>query len=133
MYTTAFVKAVNSDGTVLVGCSAKACEGCKAQLFCNNKDHTDFLARNDNNIKVVKDQIVTLYLPPAPTILSTLLVFALPLVLFPVGYILAKSFTSLNEVLCALCGFATMAIAFAIAAFVNIRHKRALMPIIVEQ
>ena len=132
MYQTAFVKKINSDGTVLVRCSTKACQGCKAEMFCNNKDHTDFLARNDNNLPLQEGQIVNLYLPPAPTILSTLLVFALPLGLFPIGYLLAKNFTFWNEILCALCGFGAMAVAFAIAAAVNIRHKRALMPVIVE-
>lgn len=132
MYQTAFVKKINSDGTVLVGCSTKACQNCKAEMFCNNKDHTDFLARNDSGLSLTEGQIVNLYLPPAPTILSTLLVFALPLAMFPVGYLLAKNLTTFNEILCALCGFAAMAVAFTAAALINIKHKRALMPLIVE-
>ena len=132
MYTTAFVKKINGDGTVLVGCSSEACAACKAEAFCNNKNNTSFLARNDGNLELSEGQSVTLFLPPGKTILSTVLVFALPLVLFPAGYLLLKNLTSFNEIVCALGGFATMAVAFAVAGIINIKNKRALMPVIQE-
>lgn len=130
MYSDAFVRKINSDGTVTVGCSTKACQGCKCEMFCNNKDESEFTALNAKALDIRLGDHVSLFLPPARTIASTLLVFALPLVLFPVGYLLAKSLTSFNEILCALCGFAMMGISFSITAIINIRHKKALMPLI---
>lgn len=132
MYTTAFVKTINDDGTVLVGCSTDACNGCKAEAFCNNKNDNTFLARNDNNIKLTEGQLVTLFLPPGKTIFSTVMVFGFPLVLFPIGYVLMKHFTSCNEIICALGGFAAMALAFATAGIINVKNKRDLMPVIQE-
>ena len=132
MYTTAFVKTINTDGTVLVSCSCDSCQGCKAEMFCNNKDDNEYLVRNDNHLKLVEGQIVNLFLPPSKTIMATALVFALPLALFPVGYLAMKSFHRFNELICALGGIGAMAVAFAIMSIINIRHKNALMPVIVE-
>lgn len=130
MYTTATVIKINDDNTVLVGCSKASCESCKAQTFCNNKDDTEFLARNDNKVEIKEGQIVTLFLPPGKTILSTILVFALPLAVFPIGYLLMKKFTNFNEVVCALSGFAMMGIVFALCSIIGVSKKRDLMPVI---
>lgn len=133
MYTYAKVLETNKDKTVKLGCDTGACQGCKAELFCNNKGMTEYLARNDKNIELKAGDTVKIYLPPGKTIASTLLVFALPLALFPAGYLLLRNLTALSEVVCALGGFLAMAAAFAIAALINIRHKHALMPLIVEK
>jgi len=130
MYTEAKVKEIKQDGTVLMGCDTKACEGCKCKMFCNNKEESEFAARNDRNIKISEGDTVRLYLPPGKTILSTAMVFALPLALFPLGYILMKSLLHTGEIVSALGGFAAMGVAFAIAAIINIKNKKALMPVI---
>lgn len=130
MYTTAFVKKINTDGTVLVTCSTESCNGCKAEAFCNNRNDNDFLARNDSGISLTEGQMVSLFLPPGKTIMSTILVFALPLVLFPVGYLAMKNLTACNEIICALGGFGAMAVSFTVAGVINIKNKRALMPLI---
>lgn len=128
MFSYVKVISVNKDSTVTVGCSSKACEGCKAEMFCNNKDDNTFLALNLSEIELSEGDNVEIFLPPAKTIMSTLLVFALPLCLFPVGYLLVKSFLHLNELLNALGGIAAMAVAFATASIVSIKLKKKLMP-----
>lgn len=130
MYTITTVKQINTDNTVVVGCSNKACNGCKAEMFCNNKNDTEFVARNDKKIQLTIGQKVELFLPPGKTVLSTALVFVLPLILFPVGYLLMKNFTNLNEIYCAFGGIVCMAIAFVFAACISIKNKKALMPIV---
>lgn len=131
MISEAVVKALNEDGTVLVGCESTACNACHAQMFCNNKTQTQYPARNDNNLALKVGDRVSLLLPPGKTILSTVLVFALPLMLFPLGYLASGLLpVPLNEVQKALCGLGAMALAFVVAAIVNTRNKRALMPIV---
>lgn len=135
MTTQAFVKSIKADTTVLVGCDNSSCTGCHAQMFCNNKTFTEFLARNDNKIELKEGDKVNLFLPPSKTILSTVLVFALPLALFPVGYFVSSRLnrffeTPLTEVQKALVGLSFMALAFVIAAIISAKNKRSLMPVI---
>lgn len=132
MYTQVKVVSVNEDGSVTVGCSTQACESCKASMFCNNKEENCFEALNPNKLCLEKGDSVELFLPPAKTIMSTLLVFALPLCLFPVGYLVFRSFFKFNELLNALGGLAAMAVAFAVASIVSIRLKKNLMPLITK-
>ena len=132
MYRSAKVKAINNDGTVLLYCGTEACNGCKARLFCNNRDQTEFLARNDRKLELSEDDSVEVFLPPGKTVAGTALVFALPLALFPAGYLLVRNLTPANELLCALGGLGAMVLAFGIAAVISIKNKRALMPVVTK-
>lgn len=130
MYTTVRVLEVSDDKTVLVGCPTEACNGCKAEMFCNTKNDNSFTARNDNGLSLKKGDEVELFLPPAKTIGSTALVFGLPLLFFPVGYLFCKFFFNVNELLNALAGFVFMAIAFSVSAIITAKHRQSLMPVI---
>ncbi len=132
MYSSVKVISVKDDLTVLVGCDTQACQGCKAEMFCNNKNHNSYLALNDRKLSVKAGDWVELYLPPGKTILSTVMVFALPLVLFPIGFILASKLSSLSETGCAFVGLACMSFAFLIAYYVSSKNKKALMPKIIK-
>lgn len=133
MYTVSSVKEILSDGTVRVGCNNSACSGCKASMFCNNKDDNEYLVLNPNKVEIKVGDYVELFLSPKRTIFSTALVFAFPLLMFPLGYILCRLiFPYINELLHALGGIAFMALAFGIAAIVSVRNKRRLMPTITK-
>lgn len=129
MNTVVTVKKTNKDGTVLVGCDTSACAGCHAKMFCNNKDYNEYLALNKKKLELKEGDMVELFLPPGKTILSTALVFALPLVLFPVGYLLG-GLISVNEVQKALGGIAFMALAFLVTSLIFTHNKRKLMPVV---
>lgn len=132
MYSQVKVLKLNSDKTVTVGCSSEACQGCKAEMFCNNKHDNTFVVLNSKNLQLKVGDSVEIFLHPGKTIASTLLVFAFPLVLFPIGYLAAKFFWALNELLCALGGFTAMAVAFAVTAIINIKKRDTLMPVVVR-
>lgn len=133
MYTVSQVKEIRKDKTVLVGCLNSACSGCKCSMFCNTKDDNDYLALNTNGVELAVGDYVELFMPPGKTILSTVLVFALPLALFPVGYLLLKYLLPYkNEIVHALGGFACMALAFGIAAIISVKNKRSLMPVVTK-
>ncbi len=133
MYSVSQVKEIQKDGSVKMGCLTSACQGCKASMFCNNKDDNEFLALNPNKVAIENGDYVELYMPPGRTILSTVLVFALPLALFPIGYLVCKAaLPASNEIIHALGGFGAMALAFGISAIISIRHKRHLMPSITK-
>ena len=131
MYTIVTVKKVFSDKSVLVSCSTSSCCGCKAEAFCNNKDQNEYLALNANDEDLQVGDFVELYLEPKKTILSTALVFALPLAMFPLGYFFMKTLIPHGtEGLWAIGAFGAMAIAFLIASLVSFKNKRKLMPIV---
>ncbi len=133
MYTVSQVKGFSQDGSVDMGCLTSACEGCHASLFCNNKDTTEFQALNPKRIEVQVGDFVELYMPPGRTIMSTVLVFALPLALFPLGYLALKALApQRGDVFHALGGFAAMAVAFGVATIISVRNKRRLMPTITK-
>ncbi|MBR2282162.1 MAG: SoxR reducing system RseC family protein [Spirochaetales bacterium] len=129
MYSVSQVKEILKDGSVRMGCLASACQGCHASMFCNNKDDNEFVALNPSKVEIEEGDYVELYMPPGRTILSTVLVFALPLALFPIGYLVCKAaLPAQNEIIHALAGFGAMALAFGISSIITIRHKRRLMP-----
>lgn len=132
MYTTSRVIEIVDQSTVLVGCTTDACKSCKAEMFCNTKNDTSFMAKKEKSLVVKQGDTVELFLHPGKTVKSVSLLFALPLVLFPVGYLLMKTYTSANELINALAGFAAMAIAFCIIALIAAKHKRDLMPEIIK-
>ena len=133
MYTVSQVKGFEEDGTIRMGCLTSACQGCKASMFCNNKDVSEFLALNPRKVEVGPGDLVELYMPPGKTILSTALVFAMPLVLFPIGYLVMRAaLPESSEIVHALGGFGAMAVSFGIAATVSSLHKRSLMPTVVR-
>ena len=133
MYSVSRVKGILKDGSVKMGCLTSACEGCHASMFCNNKDDNEFVALNPKKVEIEEGDYVELYMPPGSTILSTVLVFALPLALFPVGYLICKAaLPAQNEIIHALAGFGAMALAFGISAIITIRHKKKLMPSITK-
>ena len=133
MYTVSQVKGFESDGTVRMGCLTSACQGCKASMFCNNKDVNEFFALNPKKVQLKEGDLVELYMPPGKTILSTALVFALPLILFPVGYLVMRAaLPSSSEIIHALGGFGAMAISFGVAAVISTVHRRNLMPTVIR-
>lgn len=130
MYTTARITEIKDSQTVLLSCSSSACNACKAQMFCNNKNVTSFLAKKTPDILLEVGDTVQVYLPPGKTVISTVLIFSVPLVFFLVAYLITKNFFSVNELLCALIGFGAMALSFLLAYFVSFKHKRSLMPVV---
>ena len=133
MYTISQVKGIERDGTVRMGCLTSACEGCKASFFCNNKNVSEFEALNPKGVSIAQGDLVELFMPPGKTILSTALVFALPLALFPAGYFLMRALLpAQSEIIHALGGFGAMAISFCIAAIISSVHRKRLMPTIVR-
>ena len=133
MYTVSQVKEIFADGNLKVGCETVACQGCKCSMFCNNKNDTDYMVLNPNKVQVEIGDFVELYMPPGRTVLSTALVFAMPLVFFPIGYIVGKVLLpQSNEIIHALSGFAAMVLSFGIASLITLKHKNSLMPCVTK-
>ena len=61
---------------VEVSCSSSACTMCKGAMFCNNKGRT-FKAWNKNKLDLASGDSINLFLPPARTIVATLITFSL--------------------------------------------------------
>ncbi len=105
MYEVVTITKVLSKKRVEVVCSSSACSGCKGSTFCNTKGKK-FEVSNTNNLELKSGEEVSIFLKPSRTIISTLITLIAPLLLFPVGYYLAKaiSLTEGASFLLGLCG-----------------------------
>ena len=131
MYTSARVSRINGEnGTVILKCETDACAGCKAQFFCTGRKLNEYPALNPENIRLTENCRVEVFLPPARTIASVFLVFGLPVLMFPAGFLLFRNVLSAGEFLSAAGGGLAMAVAFGLAAVINIRNRKKLMPVI---
>ncbi|MDD7202661.1 MAG: SoxR reducing system RseC family protein [Sphaerochaetaceae bacterium] len=119
MYEQVIVKEVISKDLVKVSCSTSACTGCKSAAFCNTKGR-EFEATNDKRFPLESGMVVSLYLPPARTIASTLITLMVPLLGFPLFYFLSSS---LGEKGATLLGFLGVAVGFVLVA-IYFRHQR---------
>lgn len=129
MYQEVFVKGTEAEtGLVTVGCAGGACEGCKASFFCTNKFQT-FEVRNPEALSVKPGDRVRVFLPPGRTILSTLILFGLPLVLFAVLYLLIPA---KNEFIKAFWGIGGGALGFLLAYLFFRARRKELTPILEE-
>jgi len=93
MYEHVVVERIDAQGTVFVGCDAKACGNCSGSMFCNVK-HKTFPAKNPDGLDLRPGDVVELYLPPGKTIFSTFMILMVPLAMFLAGYYLAGLFNA---------------------------------------
>lgn len=128
MYQTAEVIEKKENDVVLVICPHNACANCHSSMFCNIKDRS-FTVLNSKRIDLKKGDNVEIFLSPRKTVSSSFLLLGFPLVLFPIGYIIAPF---INEIAKAGVGLTFSALAFLITYFVNKAKKRQLMPIITK-
>ena len=129
MYQNAYVSKVDhKSGLVTVGCSLGQCQGCHATLFCNTRNQS-FQVRNPKGIELAEGSYVTIFLPPGKTILSSVILFATPLVLFLLFFIAVPSD---NDFIKAGIGLGGGALGFLFSFLYFRKRKEALMPEIVS-
>lgn len=116
---------------VEVSCSSSACTMCKGAMFCNNKGRT-FKAWNKNKLDLASGDSINLFLPPARTIVATLITFILPLLLFPICYYLCTG-AGLGEGTTFLLSIGGIAVGFlAVWAYFR-KQQRRYMPIVMNK
>lgn len=118
MYERVEVIKKKNNNTIDVSCPTKACENCSGTMFCNVKGKT-FEAIVDKEHESIKvgDQ-AELFLPPSRTISSTFITLMVPLLCFPLFYMI---FPFKNEVLRFLISILGIAAGFF---FVSIYFKK---------
>lgn len=79
---------------------------------------------NPNNLTVAEGDTVEIYLPPGRTVASSALTFLFPLLLFPVGYVLAgRLIPGAGEGLSFLIGFGALLSGFPLGALLRRGHS----------
>lgn len=125
MYQNVYVNSVNPEnGLITVGCASRACENCHSSLFCNNKNQT-FEVRNPDSLEIREGDFIRIYLPPGKTILASAMLFVLPLVFFPVFYLIAPFD---NVFIKAFIGIGGGALGFLCSYFYFRKKKLEMMP-----
>lgn len=105
------------------------CAGCKGSLFCKQKN-TVFEAK-DKTEKAKEGDIVRVYLPKNKTILSSSILFVIPLLLMTVFLILGN-FNVIPELLSSLLSCLGLIVGFFIVFLINKKNKEKLLPEIIE-
>lgn len=130
MYIDANVVKVNDNGSVILSQNCqRECGNCKGSFFCKQKDTT--FEATSGSLKLQKGEHVRVYLPKGKTILSTVLVFIVPL-LFMSVFILLGGLSVINELLSGVLALVSLFLSFGILFLVNKKNKDKLMPIVKE-
>ena len=100
---------INNDNSVEVACPATVCKGCSGSMFCNIKGKT-FSAKFDKDFeKINTGDKLKIYLPPARTISTSFITLMIPLLMFPIFFML---FPSTKEAYKFLAGISGIIIGF---------------------
>ncbi|MCY1152311.1 MAG: SoxR reducing system RseC family protein [Sphaerochaetaceae bacterium] len=107
---------INNDNSVEVTCPTTACKGCSGNMFCNVKGKT-FSAKVDKGFeKINVGDSLKIFLPPARTISTSFITLMIPLLMFPIFYLLSpaakESFKFLSGILGIALGFVGVGIYF---------------------
>lgn len=130
MYIDAKVKNIADNNIAsVVSLCANSCESCKGSLFCKQKD-TSFEAK-DKTKKAKSGDKVRVYLPKSKTILSSSILFLIPLLCMAVFLILGN-FRVISELLSSILSVVSLIFGFFIVFLINKKNRAALMPEIIE-
>jgi positive regulator of sigma E activity len=113
------VRKNKSKNTVDVSCPTDACENCSGTMFCNVKGKTFEATINKEHDDIKVGDMAELYLPPNRTIFSTFMTLMVPLLCFPLFYMI---FNVKNEGLHFLTGILGIVVGFLL---VNLYFKKA--------
>lgn len=105
MYETVEVITKNTkNNTIEVSCPRSICENCSGDMFCNIKGKTfeAFVPEEFENIKV--GDKARLFLPPKRTISTTFITLMIPLLCFPLFYLIFPFLAPLVRFLMGLIG-----------------------------
>ena len=95
---------INDNNSVEVTCPTTACKGCSGSMFCNVKGKT-FSAKVDKDFeKINVGDNLKIYLPPARTISTSFITLMIPLLMFPIFYLLSPFNTEGYKFLFGLVG-----------------------------
>ncbi len=104
-----------------------ACDTCKLKAFCFQKggDVTKFTMKNNLNVK--KGDIIQFEISPQMRILSSFLVFILPIIFMIGSYFLCKSAIGLSENISIVVSLISIAVAFIFVKFIDGQIKKKAM------
>jgi positive regulator of sigma E activity len=85
------VVGINDKNCVEVTCPTTACKSCSGNMFCNVKGKT-FKAKVDDNFEEINiGDSLKIYLPPGRTISTSFITLMVPLLMFPIFFLLLPS------------------------------------------
>ncbi|HUZ17501.1 MAG TPA: SoxR reducing system RseC family protein [Spirochaetia bacterium] len=130
MTETATVKRIEGT-TILVGCSSgERCETCTGGSFCALTERI-FGASNPLAISLSPGDRVEVYIAPGTTILTSFLLFVVPLLFFVAGFLVSTPIFHLAGQLARVgVGFGALAIGFVFSITVVRRMERRRLPVV---
>lgn len=130
MYIDCIVSKVNKNHIVSLKTDcAKTCEGCKGSMFCKQKDMAFEAASGTFNLNI--NDKVRVYLPRKKTIISTTILFILPIIVMGV-FLYLGSVNIISVPLSAILSIAGVLITFFSMYFYNKINDKKNLPIVVE-
>ncbi len=104
-----------------------ACDTCKLKAFCFQKGGDVTKLTMKNNLNVKKGDIIQFEISPQMRILSSFLVFILPIIFMIGSYFLCKSAIGLSENISIVVSLISIAIAFIFVKFIDGQIKKKAM------
>ena len=114
------VKKKIDDSTLIVKCPTDSCHACKCSLFCSAKD-LEFkvnIPKDMPDEKIKENSKISIVLPTQKTLVSTLLVFALPL-FFMFVFLLTSFLLNFKQQYQALLSLLGLALGFLSSFLIN--------------
>jgi len=104
-----------------------ACDTCKLKAFCFQKGGDVTKLTMKNNLNVKKGDIIQFEISPQMRILSSFLVFILPIIFMIGSYFLCKSAIGLSENISIVVSLISIAVAFIFVKFIDGQIKKKAM------
>lgn len=95
------------------------CEGCNLESFCmkGNEDKTQFEIAN--TLEAKKNDLVTFELNPRSRVLSSFLIFIMPLIILCMIYFITKNLLSFSENIAIVLSIAAWGLSFFLLKYFN--------------
>lgn len=130
MYIDCVVSKVSKNNIVSLKTDClKSCEGCKGSMFCKQKDMAFDAACGTFNLNV--NDKVRVYLPKKRTIISTTILFILPIIIMGI-FLYLGSVKIISVPLSALLSIIGVLVTFFSMYFYNKINDKKNLPIVVE-
>ncbi len=107
-----------------------ACDTCKLKAFCFQKGGDITKLTMKNNLNVKKGDMIQFEISPQMRMLSSFLVFILPIIFMIGSYFLCKSAIGLSENMSIVVSLVSIAVAFIVVKIIDgqIKNKAMIQP-----
>ena len=119
MSETVTVKAIDGKTLVIERNNPGACNGCRANLFCNMQNKSEITLETEDTFEIGDE--VELLVSPQSRILSSFIVYIVPLLVLVIFYFISFELFNFSEIVSIVISFISLIVSFFIIKLFNKR------------